>query len=193
MFTKEDRTKLLHLIPKDGICAEVGVYKGSYSKEILTVCKPKELFLIDGWETIDTHTSSDTVGEDHDCNDKDYWIPIHAQVVKDFKDKATICVGDSVSILNTFPDNYFDFIYIDACHTYQGCLRDLEASYPKLKMNGYLAGHDLNTVHFMGVVQAVMTIIYKYKLKPIAITQDEFPSYLLQKCDTKKILLLNSK
>ena len=43
-----------------------------------------------------------------------------------------------------FPDKSFDFIFLDAEHTY-GCVKnDLETWYPKLKDNGIFAGHDYN-------------------------------------------------
>ena len=39
-------------------------------------------------------------------------------------------------------DNFFDYIYIDAEHTYEAVKKDLRAWYPKLKKNGTLFGDD---------------------------------------------------
>ena len=41
-----------------------------------------------------------------------------------------------------YEDNFFDYIYIDAEHTYQAVTKDLEVWYPKLKKNGTLFGDD---------------------------------------------------
>jgi disulfide oxidoreductase YuzD len=41
-----------------------------------------------------------------------------------------------------FPDNYFDFVYIDANHTWQGITNDIHDWWPKVKLGGYLCGHD---------------------------------------------------
>lgn len=41
-----------------------------------------------------------------------------------------------------FPDEYFDFVYIDADHTYESCLQDIADWYPKVKKGKFLLGHD---------------------------------------------------
>lgn len=66
----------------------------------------------------------------------------------------------SFDAVKHFPDNYFDCIYIDADHTYEGVLRDLKDWYPKVKKRGFLLGDDYvdrvakSGVKF-GVVEAV--------------------------------------
>lgn len=37
----EDRIKMLDFIPKGGVCAEVGILNGDYSRYILDIVKPK--------------------------------------------------------------------------------------------------------------------------------------------------------
>ena len=41
-----------------------------------------------------------------------------------------------------FDDNFFDYIYIDAEHSYKAVKKDLLLWYPKLKKNGYIFGDD---------------------------------------------------
>ena len=60
-----------------------------------------------------------------------------------------------------FPDYYFDLIYIDADHTFDGCYRDLINWWPKLKRGKFFTGDDFTNrrapmtgVPF-GVVRAV--------------------------------------
>jgi hypothetical protein len=46
-----------------------------------------------------------------------------------------------------FPDEYFDLIYIDADHSYEGCKKDLEAWWPKVKKGKYFTGDDYSHQH----------------------------------------------
>lgn len=70
-----------------------------------------------------------------------------------------------------FPDNYFDLVYIDADHTYEGCKKDLESWYPKVKKGKFLLGDDYVNNHItrptgvrFGVVEAVIEFAKKHNL-----------------------------
>ena len=41
-----------------------------------------------------------------------------------------------------FPDDYFDFVYLDGDHTYDGVKTDIASYLPKVKSNGIIAGDD---------------------------------------------------
>ena len=45
--TIKTRNDFLKIIPKNGNCCEIGVFRGDYSKLIYDTCKPKNLFLVD--------------------------------------------------------------------------------------------------------------------------------------------------
>lgn len=46
-----NRAKLLELLPKDGVVAELGVDKGDFTKMILEKCNPRKLHLVDSWSS----------------------------------------------------------------------------------------------------------------------------------------------
>ena len=126
------RIPLKH-IPKNAICAEIGVWRGSFSGDILK-SNPKELHLIDPW-----------VYQDYD---RWYGIPqeemdvIHEDVVKLFGPNEAVTIHRKMSIETTFADNYFDWVYIDGNHDYEAVLADLRHYAPLIKQGGVLCGDD---------------------------------------------------
>ena len=47
----QNRDSFLKILPKQSICAEIGVNEGNFSKRILHHTKPNKLYLIDSWST----------------------------------------------------------------------------------------------------------------------------------------------
>ncbi|MBT6097750.1 MAG: hypothetical protein HN582_13185 [Marinovum sp.] len=47
-----NRLRMLAQMPKNGRCAEIGVWNGGFSGAILDVTRPKELTLIDPWDLL---------------------------------------------------------------------------------------------------------------------------------------------
>jgi Methyltransferase domain/Glycosyl transferase family 2 len=60
----------------------------------------------------------------------------------------------STRAAQSFPDNFFDFIFLDAAHDYASVQEDLRAWWPKLKVGGLFAGHDYSPI-WPGVWRAV--------------------------------------
>jgi len=50
--------------------------------------------------------------------------------------------GDSSKLIGQYPDAYFDFVYIDADHTYEGVKQDIAKSKSKVKQSGFLIFND---------------------------------------------------
>jgi hypothetical protein len=61
----------------------------------------------------------------------------------------------SAEAIHFFNDSSLDFVYIDALHTYDGVISDINLWLPKIKDNGFIGGHDYDIENFPGVVQAV--------------------------------------
>ena len=51
--------------------------------------------------------------------------------------------GFSADILDTYPDGYFDWVYIDGNHMYDFVLEDILISAEKVRSGGVIAGDDL--------------------------------------------------
>lgn len=133
------RTEMLSVVPKHGVYAEIGVFKGEFSDVLCTQLQPRELVLIDLF-------SGFTNSGDQDGNNMEVVNigDVYKRLVAVSQKFPSLRVkkGDSSSILHTFPDNTFDMIYIDGDHSYQGVQKDLHASFSKVKSGGWIMGHD---------------------------------------------------
>lgn len=69
-------------------------------------------------------------------------VELFRERTESFADRLVMIVADSVKAAALLPDGYFDFIFIDANHTYFGVLHDIKAFFPKLSPDGIMAGHD---------------------------------------------------
>lgn len=171
------RQQMLSILPKNAVIAELGVAAGKLTYNLITpLCNPVEYHLIDIWK--------------HDTNElKDVK---RKKQYKETKSRAKIIHkihrDDSVKVMSTFPDNYFDWVYVDGEHSYEGCLRDLEICRLKVKDDGYIAGHDFEIFKSedkrrWGVVKAVTDFCKKHNYELTHLTNNDklAPSYILEK------------
>lgn len=141
-----NRDYLLAMMPKDAVCAEIGVWIGGFSRMILNVTKPSNLFLIDPWlwdlpvkVPRDCYIANTRLVKNQADMDK-----LYTKVNDEFEKlpNVTVMRQKSVDAAAIFQDNYFDWIYIDGAHDYQNVKADLEAWSTKVKPGGFLTGDD---------------------------------------------------
>jgi SAM-dependent methyltransferase len=144
-----DRDELisqLDLPPRPRV-AEIGVFQGEFSRVLLDRLTPGELHLVD----LD--------------------LKQHAIAAKFAVEVEQGCVhlheADSSTTIASFPDSYFDMIYIDGDHSYEGVKMDIEASVPRLADGGYLVFNDYtywspceNMAY--GIIQAVNEFCWEH-------------------------------
>lgn len=159
--------------------AEIGVQRGLFSKEILSKWPSGHLTLIDAWEYISDNTYDDiaNVSNDQHLNN----MKIAEENVLPFFGRYKIIKGYSNKIYSIFPDKYFDLVYLDANHKYEYVYEDILLWINKVKLGGYLCGHDyvdgnLNEGNF-GVKSAVLDF---FKRNPDFITDEPWPSWFMQ-------------
>jgi predicted O-methyltransferase YrrM len=180
------RTDLLHLLPKGGEVAEIGVAAGDFSAIILAHAKPRRLHLIDPWE------HQDRIDYQHDGNnvsDDEQERRCHAVAtrfaVEIARGEVVLHRAYSQDAAATFEPGQFDWIYIDGLHSYDGVTSDLQHYKKKVKPGGLILGHDY-TNHIraqqmqFGVVEAVNEFIETEGYHLVALTtQEMFPTYVL--------------
>jgi hypothetical protein len=137
-----DRLTLLEMIEKafpSGVGVEIGVAGGHFSKQILATWKScSMLYCVDLWAHQDA-------GYNDGCNISDEeQMSRYTQINKDFQGikNVTLIKEWSHIACQRFDSGFFDFIYVDANHSYRASLNDIQAWYPKLKNGGVMAGHD---------------------------------------------------
>jgi hypothetical protein len=144
---------------KDPIICEVGTRKGEFFDKLFTSNCSLGV-MVDIWMDTGNLYQNDNTYTQIDLNEQ------YRHVFTKFLNQHNIKIIREFShIASTFfPDNFFDFIYIDADHSKEGCYKDLTCWYPKVKKGGIISGHDHiskektiiygHTVEF-GVIEAV--------------------------------------
>ncbi len=140
MTRDEKRRQLLEMMPKGGVCAEIGVWDGNFSKEILKITTPSKLHLIDPW-LFQPEFGGTGFGRK---SNKDTMEGRYESVRDAFKDDGRVEIHRALSheALETFEDASLDWVYIDGNHTYEVVKGDIALSLQKVKPNGIISGDD---------------------------------------------------
>jgi len=178
------REQLLELMPKDSTCAELGVGKGNFSKIILQVTKPKLHYCVDLWGPIATNVQGTYY------TDQDTWDQRFEEIKKDFKTYNVKFVRDmTYNLPNYCESKLFDWVYVDGDHTYNGCMKDLQAVKNLVKDDGMILGHDYRPAWRKrpdwGVVESVNDFVEENNYYLTVVTEENFPSYLITKTAEK--------
>lgn len=138
---------------------EIGVFAGEMSAALLRGNPKLHLDMVDSWEG---------AGAAYDGDSGDWHAELTQDSQNDFMqraldrvafagERARVVRSRSAEAAQAVPDHSCDFVFIDADHSYQGCLADIEAWAPKVRPGGWLCGHDYDLPQFpkFGVTQAV--------------------------------------
>lgn len=156
--------ELLRRLPDNGgasIGAEIGVFTGALSRYLLERRLDLTLYMVDSWLP-----SQAQPREYVDCGD---W---HAQrsAVEQEKyysaakaavwfagDRARVWRCSSAQAASSVQERSLDFVFIDADHSYPGCVADIALWRMKIRIGGLLCGHDYDhpTRTKFGVKRAV--------------------------------------
>jgi len=116
---------------------EVGVRNGQNFAKIIQH-KPALAVAVDAWIDDGSIGNNDGCYQQHEMNlqfnnvKKEFGKEPFVRIVRAYSDVAA----------HLFPDDFFDFVYIDANHTEEGCYQDMVKWFPKVSQGGLLCGHD---------------------------------------------------
>lgn len=167
-----------HYLKPKMVGCELGVFAGDFSKKLLET-KPDLLFMVDLFQG--TWTSGDHGYEDVGIKTVNLNETYH-QLCAVYHDNPSVKVvkSDSVEFMDKMPNEYFDFVYIDGDHSYEGVLRDINSAYPKVKRGGWIMGHDYCPL-FHGVMEAADEFCREKNLYIEALSTCRYPTFAIRK------------
>jgi len=180
------REKLLHLMPKGGVVAEIGTFRGDFSQAIFDVVQPDQLHLIDPW----VHQEGESYRPDEsNVSDAEHGKNLDAVKAR-FADeiaagRVVIHRKFSTDAAPDFADHTFDWVYVDGDHTYDAVLSDLRAFEGKIKPGGMILGHDYanypgtEKLNY-GVIEAVDAFVDDSGFEILLVTVEGHATFVLR-------------
>lgn len=138
-------TKAVKYYPDGSHFVEMGCWRGRSTVylgvEIFNSNKNIKLDCVDTWKGSIQHTNDPEFSK---ILETDGIYKEFLENIKPINNIINIVRDTSVSAASNYSDNSIDFVFIDGSHDYESVLQDLHAWYPKIKINGAIAGHDYN-------------------------------------------------
>lgn len=156
------RDELLARLPRAGLCAEIGTWKGDFAARILSNTQPSRLYLIDPWEYRGEGEYEHAMYGGHKPDGHQEMEAIYEGVLDRFS--REIDCGQvvplrmrSIDAVAKLTDGALDWVYIDSDHRYESVRSDLEMFYRIVKPGGFIAGDDYGDAGWWedGVTKAV--------------------------------------
>ncbi len=121
-----------------GKAVEIGVYQGMFSHHNLLHWQG-EYYAVDAW-SFRPGDPPDKNFRDAAINDRNYDLTVENTKVGGAR--VHLIRGLSTQAASQFEDGSFDWIFVDALHTYRALQADLKAWWPKLRVGGLMSGDD---------------------------------------------------
>lgn len=169
------------VVRPDMLSVEVGTWRGEYAKH-LRKGLPGQLYLVDAWACREGYA------DELNTKGQKAFDDAHAHVLSLFSS-----VGDvhpikmfSLDAAERFASmGYcFDFIYLDADHSYEACREDIRAWWPLVREGGVLAGHDYLDETIDGTVFGVKRAVDEFASLlgcSLVVTNEAYPTWVVQK------------
>ena len=160
---------LAKLVNKHGLThgAEIGVYKGATFFHLLDHCPNLHLIGVDSWLPLPSTQIKDiTKGlSSYTARTPEKMIRMSRDVTAKAKayQRATILRMDTVDAAAHVEDESLDFIFVDADHSTESVMADLQAWMPKVREDGWVLGHD---AQWPSVQRALMQVFGKWTTHP---------------------------
>lgn len=133
--------------------AEVGVQQGGLSRRLLQMNPILTLIGVDYWP-VGYLVRPDLTADHWDASAQARYRDRFFTILGKFP-RLSLIEKPSVEAANDIKDGSLDFVFIDADHSYEGCLADIAAWSPKVRKGGMISGHDYHQEDYPSVCRAV--------------------------------------
>jgi len=163
---------------------EIGVAEGDFSFYLLDRW-PGTCYQIDPWVHLDAKVYRDFCNKPTEEQERCFKLVTSRAMKYSGRSRPMRMTSEAASIL--FPDDFFDFVYIDANHKLEFIRQDIYYWWPKVKRGGIFAGHDyldgVISSGDYGVKTAVNEFITANNLGPVLCVTGEkdYPSWWVRK------------
>ena len=141
------------------------MWKGDFSAAILKHAEPKTLYLIDPWLLRDDAFHHGSWYGQKNSPDMDAVCEGVRQRFREECEAGVVVIKRALSqdALKAFPDEHFDFIYIDGDHEYSAVKEDCLLAFDKVRRGGLICGDDYTLGGWWkdGVVRAFHELIHE--------------------------------
>lgn len=165
--------ELNSFLPIPCLGVELGVLRGEFSAQILSIINPERLYLVDPFESNDKKYEGVLAGTNTAYSTGEDYVHIQNRFKKEIKnEKVFVRNLYSHQFVSHFPNETWDFVYHDASHRYEDLKRDLNDWLQKLKPDGLMCGHDYIDMNGFGVKQAVNEFMEEHGFEMIIFNEN---------------------
>ncbi len=200
--TRDGLAGLANSLNLTGWAVELGVWRGEFAEKNLKVWSGSRYVLIDLWEPSDcvngNRSSCVYGGNVSDGGVAERSFDKHITTLRmqrahpRWRGRWDMVQASTLDAAQRYRDGQFDWLYLDATHTYAEARRDLEAWYPKVRVGGLISGHDYQFQHqtigdgyTFGVRDAVDEFAVKRNTRVYSTMEPYLPSFYFLKCTVR--------
>ena len=175
---------MVNYFPDGAHFVEVGSWKGRSSAfmavEVINSNKNIKFDCVDTWLGSEEHLDPNNRYFNPELvKDRDWLFKYFLNSTQTVSHIINPIRKTSIEASNLYQDRSLDFVFIDAAHDYENVKADIEAWYPKVKIGGYIGGHDYP--EFEGVKRAVDEFLKQNFIKKENITINNICTWLYKK------------
>lgn len=144
------------------IGVEVGTKKGNTSLYITRNNPKLRLLAVDLWEPQPNPLNDPDIARYNTWDHNLFLKQLKTKIRRyGLKGRLRLFKGSSIEAAAMLSDECLDFVFIDADHSFLGVYTDICTWFPKVKVGGFLTGHD---IHYESVCAAVCELLPDFKV-----------------------------